>query len=68
MTKPNLVCYDKNQWKTLQQLNNWNREWRELFQGSNDVTKIIIELHCSWMDEDYAQLLLEGVAQLPNIR
>lgn len=27
MTTPALVCYDKNQWKTLQQLSNWNREW-----------------------------------------
>jgi len=22
---PKLVCYDKNTWKTLQQLANWNR-------------------------------------------
>lgn len=27
MTTPQLVCYDKSQWKTLQQLANWNREW-----------------------------------------
>jgi hypothetical protein len=30
MVFPKLVCYDKNTWKTLQQLNNWNREWAEL--------------------------------------
>lgn len=25
MMMPKLVCYDKNTWKTLQQLANWNR-------------------------------------------
>jgi hypothetical protein len=25
MMKPQLVCYDKNKWKTLQQLANWNK-------------------------------------------
>lgn len=25
MKTPHLVCYDKNTWKTLQQLANWNR-------------------------------------------
>lgn len=27
MVRPELVCYDKNKWKTLQQLANWNKEW-----------------------------------------
>lgn len=31
MMRPELVCYDKNKWKTLQQLANWNKEWNELF-------------------------------------
>jgi hypothetical protein len=25
MVIPQLVCYDKNTWKTLQQLSNWNK-------------------------------------------
>jgi hypothetical protein len=67
MTTPHLVCYDKNQWKTLQQLNNWNREWRELFTYAYALEKLSIRLHCSWMDDQFARQFLEGVAKVPNI-
>jgi hypothetical protein len=50
MTTPQLVCYDKNQWKTLQQLNNWNREWSELFTAGYALTKVTLKVQCSWMD------------------
>ncbi len=68
MTTPQLVCYDKNQWKTLQQLQNWNREWNELFVNCYFCTSLTVKLNCSWMDEQFAQQLLSGAARMPNIQ
>lgn len=68
MVYPKLVCYDKNQWKTLQQLSNWNREWSELLQGLWGVTEVQLNISCTWMDGDFAKTALEGVAKLPNIQ
>lgn len=67
MTTPQLVCYDKNQWKTLQQLNNWNKEWTELFAGCYAITQIKLNITCSWMDDQFTRLFLEGILKLPNI-
>jgi len=58
MTTPQLVCYDKNQWKTLQQLNNWNREWNELFSSCFALKNVNLKIECSWMDDQFAKLLL----------
>jgi hypothetical protein len=68
MTTPHLVCYDKNQWKSLQQLSNWNREWRELFSQAYALEKLSVRLHCSWMDDQFVRQFLEGLAKLPNIK
>jgi len=68
MTTPQLVCYDKNQWKTLQQLNNWNREWSELFTACYALSKVTLKMQCSWMDDQFSKLLLEGLARIPNIK
>ena len=65
---PKLVCYDKNQWKTLQQLNNWNREWCELFSNCYFLTCLNLNLECSWMDAQFAQLFLGGISRVPNIQ
>lgn len=67
MTTPQLVCYDKNQWKTLQQLSNWNREWNELFNPCYSTAEVELKVHCSWMDDQFAKKLLEGVLRMPNI-
>jgi len=58
MMSPKLVCYDKNQWKTLQQLNNWNREWSELFTNCYFLTTVEFNIHCSWMDKQFASAFL----------
>jgi hypothetical protein len=67
MTAPQLVCYDKTQWKTLQQLSNWNREWNELFSPCYSLAHVQIKVKCSWMDDQFARKLLEGLVRLPNI-
>ncbi len=68
MTTPQLVCYDKNQWKTLQQLQNWNREWSELFTNCYFCTSVALNIECSWMDKQFAQIFLGGVSKIPNIQ
>lgn len=67
MTTPQLVCYDKAQWKTLQQLANWNREWNELFSACYSLSTVRLNIRCSWMDDQFARKLLEGLVKLPNI-
>jgi hypothetical protein len=67
MTTPQLVCYDKSQWKTLQQLANWNREWSELFASLYYLQNVNLRVRCSWMDDKFARSLLEEVSRLPNI-
>ena len=67
MTTPQLVCYDKSQWKTLQQLANWNREWNELFSNCYSLQQASINIKCSWMDDQFARKFLEGLVRLPNI-
>jgi hypothetical protein len=68
MVSPKLVCYDKNQWKTLQQLNNWNREWSELFTNCYALTSLSLNIECSWMDTQFAEIFLGGVARVPNLQ
>lgn len=68
MVQPKLVCYDKNQWKTLQQVNNWNREWNELFSTCFALRGVELHINVTWMNDDFARLVLEGVAKLPNIQ
>ena len=68
MMMPKLVCYDKNQWKTLQQLHNWNKEWRDLFSNAFYLTDLTISVECSWMDRLFVEELLGGVAKIPNIK
>ena len=58
MTTPKLICYDKNQWKTLQQLANWNREWNELFSVCFSLVNVELKVSCSWMDDQFARKLL----------
>ena len=67
MATPQLVCYDKSQWKTLQQLANWNREWNELFSNCYSLQQANINIKCSWMDDQFAKKFLEGLVRLPNI-
>lgn len=50
MMFPKLVCYDKNTWKTLQQLSNWNREWSKIFIPCYSIKKIKADIVCSWAD------------------
>lgn len=64
---PKLVCYDKNTWKTLQQLSNWNREWAKIFVPCYSIRKVNANIVCSWADCEYVKAFLEGVAKLPNI-
>ena len=68
MMEPKLVCYDKSQWKTLQQLNNWNREWNQLFTNCFFLNAVSLDIRCSWMDKPFAQQLLGGVSKVPNIK
>lgn len=68
MTTPQLVCYDKNQWKTLQQLSNWNKEWSNLFAPCYALASLEIHFQCSWMDDQLAKQFLEGLLRLPNIQ
>ena len=58
MVNPKLVCYDKSQWKTLQQLSNWNREWKQLFSSCYYLTSLQLKIECSWMDSQFVQQLL----------
>lgn len=68
MTKPELVCYDKNKWKTLQQLANWNKEWNELFVESLGVRSLNLKLAISWMDDQFVKSVLEGANRLPDLQ
>lgn len=51
MVTPYLVCYDKNQWKSLQQLNNWNKEWCQLLEGMFSVRDVNLDLVVSWGED-----------------
>jgi hypothetical protein len=48
-------------------LANWNREWSELFSPSYYLSDVRLNIRCSWMDDQFARQLLEGLAKLPNI-
>lgn len=50
MMMPKLVCYDKNTWKTLQQLANWNREWALVFRNCWALEVFKADIVCSWAD------------------
>lgn len=50
MMMPKLVCYDKNTWKTLQQLANWNREWSLIFRQCYSLQEIEADITCSYAD------------------
>lgn len=65
---PKLVCYDKNTWKTLQQLSNWNRNWGELFTNCLNLQNLTVKLACSFVDDQFVKCFLEGVAKVPNIK
>lgn len=67
MMMPKLVCYDKNTWKTLQQLANWNREWTSIFRSCYSIQDVEARITCSWADEAFIKAFLEGLAALPNI-
>ena len=58
MMFPKLVCYDKNTWKTLQQLSNWNNEWSRICLPCHTIEKVTINLVCSWADEQYVKAVL----------
>ena len=68
MMFPKLVCYDKNTWKTMQQLTNWNNEWANIFLPSYSIENICMNITCSWADEQFVKATLEGVCKLPNIK
>ena len=68
MMTPKLVCYDKNKWKTLQQLSNWNREWSELFSNCYYLASVVLNFECSWMDKQFTEHFLGGVSKIPNIK
>jgi len=67
MMFPKLVCYDKNSWKTLQQLANWTREWSELFTNCFYLRKLTVNFHCTFADDQFIRSFLEGIARIPNI-
>lgn len=67
MTMPKLVCYDKNTWKTLQQLANWNREWAGFLRPCLGLRELEVDVVCSWADEQWVKAFLESVAALPNV-
>lgn len=67
MMMPKLVCYDKNTWKTLQQLANWNREWSLIFRPCYSLKEINARISCSWADEQFVKAFLEGISALPNV-
>lgn len=67
MMFPKLVCYDKNTWKTLQQLSNWNREWAKIFIPCYSIKKIRAQIVCSWADPEFVKAFLEGITKLPNV-
>jgi len=58
MMRPELVCYDKNKWKTLQQLANWNKEWNELFIESLALRSVTASISISWMDDQFVKQFL----------
>lgn len=68
MVMPKLVCYDKNTWKTLQQLENWNREWALAFRSCLGLRSFEANIVVSWADEHWVKALLEGLAALPNLQ
>lgn len=68
MMMPKLVCYDKNTWKTLQQLANWNKEWAAIFRPCYSLQEVEANIVCSWADEGFIKAFLEGIAALPNIK
>ena len=68
MVTPQLVCYDKNTWKTMQQLTNWNTEWSKIFLPCLSIQNVAINLTCSWADEPFVKAILEGLTRLPNVK
>ena len=68
MVTPKLVCYDKNTWKTMQQLTNWNTEWSKIFLPCLSIQNVAINLTCSWADEPFVKAILEGLTRLPNVK
>ena len=67
MVMPQLVCYDKNTWKTLQQLTNWNREWNTLFDQCYSLNSLFADISISWMNDEFIKLFLEGLSHLANL-
>jgi len=67
MMMPKLVCYDKNTWKTLQQLANWNREWSNAFKPCFGLKSLRANIVCSWADEEFVKSFLGGLQSLPNL-
>lgn len=68
MVMPKLVCYDKDTWKTLQQLANWNQEWNLLFAPCFRLHSLSARLTISWMDDQFIKSFLEGLTRLPNLQ
>ena len=65
MVYPKLVSWDKLSWKTIQQINNWNKVWRELFTPLRDVRDAKLWLRCSWLSEDFLKSVLESLVSMP---
>lgn len=61
MMMPKLVCYDKNTWKTLQQLANWNREWSQAFRPCLGLRRFKANIVCSWADEEWIRSIISGL-------
>lgn len=68
MMMPKLVCYDKNTWKTLQQLANWNREWALVFRNCWALEVFKADIVCSWADQEWLKAFLESLTALPNLK
>ena len=68
MMFPKLVCYDKNTWKTVQQLTNWNTEWSKIFSPAYSIRNVALNITCSWADDEFIKAVLEGLKRLPNIK
>lgn len=67
MLNPKLVSWDKMSWKTLQQLANWNKEWKEMLEVLYGVRKLRLEVRCSWFNEGFLESILgalEGLGAL----
>lgn len=58
MMMPKLVCYDKNTWKTLQQLANWNREWSLFLRPCLALTTLEANISCTWADDHFVKAFL----------